>query len=460
MLRQRSLPSAFIFFATISSLLCGCGSDSHKSLLGAPQEDAIKEKPSTDKEFQPSPPTTASEKEGVSDDTTNGETAAVKAKVLALYDALQTYVEENGSSYTALFGLDTQPKELCFTGIEPATSHVTDCSNKLDLRILVPNYITEIPTEAGSDGHEYLIGLSKIDNGLSIVVNGQNSSEIFSINPTGAIENNVFTTPGTYSFKVPEGVNEIAAILIGGGGGGGHHAYGSNNQGGGGGGGGLRYGRKISVASGEILTVIVGAGGNGGGLGSGGANGGDSSLKRVDEALLVAEGGKGGTFNWPGGIAAGGTGTPFSDLVTGGNGGKGAGPEPFNSYRMGLFGAGGGGAGGYRGNGGDGGGWGMTAQNGTGGGGGGGNISNWYSGGSGGGVGLEGEGASGIAGAVGGWIDTSDRSGRGGSGGESGVTNVAGGAFGGGGGGMGWEGTEPASGGGGAVKIMWRSLAK
>ncbi|MEY2986261.1 MAG: hypothetical protein RJB24_490 [Candidatus Parcubacteria bacterium] len=372
-----------------------------------------------------------------------------KYNVNSMYKALEQYNIDNGGVYPTALGLTNELKEVCNTGAEQFDSTFTDCTNKVDLRSLVPTYISEIPITG--ELYTYSLGINEDNNRISVVVSENGLIQSFSINPILPVLDQVFTTPGVYSFVVPEGVTKIQSILIGGGGGGGHHAYGSFNQGGGGGGGGLRYGRKISVASGEILTVIVGAGGNGGGLGSGGENGGDSSLKRVDEALLVAEGGKGGTFNWPGGIAAGGTGTPFSDLVTGGNGGNGAGPEVFNSYSMGLFGAGGGGAGGYSGNGGNGAGSGVAAQNGTGGAGGGGGISNWNSGGSGGGVGVYGEGTSGLAGTGGG-------SGTGGSGGGSGLNNDKGGDFGGGGGGMGWPstGAQPARGGHGAVRIVWR----
>jgi len=176
--------------------------------------------------------------------------------------------------------------------------------------------------------------------------------------------------------------------------------------------------------------------------------------------------GGGGAKEFTGAAGAGGTGTTIGGNIGGGNGGVGGSSSNAGS---------GGGAGGYSGNGGAGVTTG-TGNSGSGGGGGSGGSTGTSSGG-GGGVGLLGEGTSGAGGS------SSPTGGGGGSGGSSGSGNV-GGAYGGGagaattragggGGGLryannvsvtpgdvitvvvGAAGTGNASGGSGAVRIIW-----
>jgi hypothetical protein len=75
----------------------------------------------------------------------------------------------------------------------------------------------------------------------------------------------VFTSPGSFTFTVPAGVIDISAVAIGGGGGGasGYYSYGS---GGGGGGGGLAWMNGISCQPGDVFTVTVGSAGSRGSI--------------------------------------------------------------------------------------------------------------------------------------------------------------------------------------------------
>ena len=66
--------------------------------------------------------------------------------------------------------------------------------------------------------------------------------------PYGDVE---FTTPGTYSWTVPNNVTQVSVLCIGGGGAG-------NGQGGAGGGGGLGWRNGIAVTPGQSYTVVVG----------------------------------------------------------------------------------------------------------------------------------------------------------------------------------------------------------
>ena len=88
--------------------------------------------------------------------------------------------------------------------------------------------------------------------------------------PVGAISNQVYTTPGSYTWVVPAGVTLISVVVIGGG------AGGSGYNSGGAGGGGLGYKNNIPVVPGDTYTVTVGAGGAQVAYGVTGNNGGDS----------------------------------------------------------------------------------------------------------------------------------------------------------------------------------------
>ena len=117
----------------------------------------------------------------------------------------------------------------------------------------------------------------------------------------------VFTQVGTHTWRVPDGVTSIQALVVAGGGAGG------GNLGGGGGAGGVLYNSSYSVTAGQTLTITVGAGGaKFATLQSGGTsnNGSNSSLT----------GGGGGTLTAIGG-GAGGGGSSSVAAVIGGSGG-------------------------------------------------------------------------------------------------------------------------------------------
>ena len=93
-----------------------------------------------------------------------------------------------------------------------------------------------------------------------------------------------YTTPGTYSWTCPADVTSVSVVCVGGGGGGttanGYEA---------GGGGGLGWKNNIAVVPGQSYTVVVGAGGAGNT--SGGTNGGQSYF--IDAATVSGGGGWG-----------------------------------------------------------------------------------------------------------------------------------------------------------------------
>lgn len=286
----------------------------------------------------------------------------------------------------------------------------------------------------------------------------------------------VYTTPGTYSWTVPEYVTSISAVLVGGGGSG---VFRGTLGASAGGGGGLRYINNLPVTPGQVWTVVVGAGGLVTTVANAqpGVAGGTSRISRSSDSAIAVEatGGAGGynyaTLGERGISVPGGSGSTIGSgtlggTIGGGNGGiGGAGFTTLNH-------PGGGGAGGYSGNGGDGGTFTSSsvytsATAGTGGGGGGAEVyqSSGGSGNGGGGVGIYGQGANGAAGV------NATKPGGGGSGGNSGdavnpggvagVFSPSGGSYGGGGGSTQSTATVTAnglietSGAGGAVRIIW-----
>ncbi len=245
-----------------------------------------------------------------------------------------------------------------------------------------------------------------------------------------------FTSAGSQTWVVPDGVTSICAVTIGGGGG----ARNGTTRGGGQGGG-LAYKNDIPVTPGETLTIEVGDGGQSK-VNAFGGNGGDSYVSRASTMLCHAAGGQGGRSADTANSSL--YGKPLvGDNLTVGKGGTGGGDSGESG--------GGGGAGGYTGNGGNGASTASTGgnagYNGTGGGGGGGG-----SGGGGGGTGVSGEGASGTGGA----LQTSGTGGSGGTAGSSWNPNYAasGGPFGGGAGSHN-QTSAIRHGGQGAVRIIW-----
>ena len=263
------------------------------------------------------------------------------------------------------------------------------------------------------------------------------------------------TSTGTFNWTCPAGVTVVGVVCVGGGGGAG------NNGGSGGGGGALAYINNYAVTPGNVYSVVTGAGG--------GFNGTGGTSYFVSTGVCAAGGGTGGGN---GGLNPGtGGGVIAGTGFAGGSGGQGQNGS--------VGGGGGGGAGGYTAVGGNGGSttgiypsnYGLPGTVSTGGGGGGGAGATYpttdtASGGGGGGVGLYGLGPNGLGGSgiirsgITSGIYTAGAPGLGGSFGGNGYSSSIidgfGGNYGGGAGGTGGgTGGVPATGGPGAVSILW-----
>lgn len=250
------------------------------------------------------------------------------------------------------------------------------------------------------------------------------------VSNTAVAGEQIYSTPGTYSWTCPTGVNIISVLAVGGGGGGVYRSTGS----GAGGGGGLGWKNGILVTPGLTYTVVVGSGGASSATVA--SAGGNSYF--IDTSTVAGFGGSGGN------LGTGGAGGSYTG-AGGGTGGAG-GSKPSSA------GTGGGGAAGYSGNGGAGGSASSDGSAGTGGGAGGGGANGGGGTRSGGaGVGIYGEGTSGAGGSYNSTSSTTVA--KGGSGGQDGQSSGSA-LY--GGGGAGTSSTNGSNvGGGGVVRIIW-----
>ncbi len=177
-------------------------------------------------------------------------------------------------------------------------------------------------------GGAYTVTVGTQPMGLACLVsNGAGSPVIAEVTNVGidCVANTVsYTTPGTYSWTVPDGLTLISIVATGGGGGGGGL---SGPNAGPAGGAGALVTSTLSVTSGQVLNLVVGGGGGAGANGpsvgccgyydgAGGGGGGSSNVDAGSNTQIIAGGGGGGgTYHGGAGGSAGGTGG------AGGNGG-------------------------------------------------------------------------------------------------------------------------------------------
>jgi hypothetical protein len=276
------------------------------------------------------------------------------------------------------------------------------------------NVFTITPSTTEANAGTFALTFSASD-GVNQSVASSDFSLAFAPPPAGVI----FTTTGTHTWTVPDGVTSISMVGVGGGGSGAVVGHQPENSGTGGGGAALAYVNNFSVTAGDQYTIKVGAAGatvTGGASTHTSGNSGEASFVSKDGNIIFQAGGGSGGNRIAGGPAAGASGgtnvfgnsSVLGSATTGGHGGgSGEGDKGTQSMAAG----GGGGAGGYSGNGGDASPNTNVGQNGTGGSGAGGKTMQAFGsahGTAGGGVGVYGQGRNGNA--------NSGRSGSGGAG--------------------------------------------
>ena len=101
-----------------------------------------------------------------------------KSDIDVIYNALEMYTIRNrGAIYP---GINFTPKEICNTGAEQEDG-AANCEGKLDLRSLVPTYITSIPTDP--QGLVYQISRNLDNNSISITAPSSELGQTIAINP-------------------------------------------------------------------------------------------------------------------------------------------------------------------------------------------------------------------------------------------------------------------------------------
>lgn len=120
-----------------------------------------------------------------------------KSHITDIYDALEVYNSKN--SENNINSITTSYQEICDTGTRTINDSLPSsdyCAGKLDLRILVPNYIASIPkdnqvTGTGNTGYEVA---KTSTNQISMRVKNPELGEIIAINP---LNTTVSTTPSS-----------------------------------------------------------------------------------------------------------------------------------------------------------------------------------------------------------------------------------------------------------------------
>jgi hypothetical protein len=131
-----------------------------------------------------------------------------------------------------------------------------------------------------------------------------------------------FTTVGSDTWTVPDGVTSVEYIVVGGGGGGGAGA--GTGAGGGAGGGSVKTGTLI-VTPGEVCNIAVGTGGLGGTIPSGNSSNGMPGTGSIFKTITALGGGLGfrnGATNESGFYGRGGAAQSGDTPTTGGSGGN------------------------------------------------------------------------------------------------------------------------------------------
>ena len=92
-----------------------------------------------------------------------------RSDINTIYKALEQYLIDTGNYPSSV---NTTFKDICKTGTEQVVGGVIDCTNKADLRVLVPDYLASIPT--APSGGIYRVGINS-NNKIAVYTIGENS---------------------------------------------------------------------------------------------------------------------------------------------------------------------------------------------------------------------------------------------------------------------------------------------
>ena len=256
----------------------------------------------------------------------------VLADVSATLGTLSNFQSASSTSYSATFTASSSVGGTAVVTV--ASGSLTDASGNANTSAFTGE-ITVNNTSASSGGR-----VAALSSGTNYIVER-------------------FTTVGTSSWVVPQGVTSVEYLVIAGGGGG-AGGHGTAHGGGGGGAGGYRTATLSGLTAGTSYTVTVGAGGSGGTGRNIGARGNNSVFGSITSSggggggayfIAPTSGGSGGgagasTDNITGASGTSGQGfaggnTPTQDFTTNGAGGGGSGGAGTNGVNNGAIAAGG-----------------------------------------------------------------------------------------------------------------------
>jgi prepilin-type N-terminal cleavage/methylation domain-containing protein len=123
-----------------------------------------------------------------------------RADINTIYKAIEQYLIDTGS-YPA--GITTTLKDICQTGTEQVGG-ATTCSNKADLRVLVPDYIAGIPV--APSGGEYRVSINEENNRIRVTASNAELGQIIVVNPGVEERIQAQITAGTL---VPTGTQQL-----------------------------------------------------------------------------------------------------------------------------------------------------------------------------------------------------------------------------------------------------------
>jgi prepilin-type N-terminal cleavage/methylation domain-containing protein len=99
-----------------------------------------------------------------------------RADINTIYKALEQYLIDTGSYPSSV---NNNFKEICNTGTEQVGG-ATDCTNKADLRVLVPTYLAAMPSDPSVG--EYRVGINVNNNRIGIEATNSELNQTIAIN--------------------------------------------------------------------------------------------------------------------------------------------------------------------------------------------------------------------------------------------------------------------------------------
>jgi len=133
-----------------------------------------------------------------------------RSDVNTIYKALEQYLIDNQSYAVGGTGINTDVKNVCKTGNKTITdtlSPTTLCDGKVDLRVLVPNYIAAIPTDPA--GGEYTVRINSDNNRISVSSPDAQLNQSIAINPKPPTPEELIQAQITAGTLIPTGTQQL-----------------------------------------------------------------------------------------------------------------------------------------------------------------------------------------------------------------------------------------------------------